>query len=62
MNSPANSVGLFQQAAKMIRHASESASFVHEGDYIFFIHKNIVFPAQTKHSYFSADVSLKIFL
>ena len=35
MNSPANSVGLFEQAAKMIRHASESASFVHEGDYIF---------------------------
>ena len=28
----------------------------------FFFYKNVVFPAQAKYSYFSADFRLKIFL
>ena len=29
---------------------------------LFFIYKNVVFPAQAEYSYFSADFRLKIFL
>ena len=29
---------------------------------LFFLYKNVVFPAQAEYSYFSADFRLKIFL
>ena len=38
------------------RHASDMRTTLP------FFHKNIVFPAQTEYSYFSANVRLKIFL
>ena len=30
--------------------------------FLFFLYKNVVFPAQAEYSYFSADFRLKIFL
>ena len=32
------------------------------GDRLFFLYKNVVFPAQAEYSYFFADFRLKIFL
>ena len=34
----------------------------HKYGTLFFLYKNVVFPAQAKYSYFSADFRLKIFL